>query len=88
MPKLRQTHQFHLPPEHVEGTSHDELAAEALEHAKGGHTIAVSLPSVTEPVIVHPDEPHEEVVQRFAAAAGSHAQPPRSSRKGSIPDAG
>lgn len=46
--------------------SHDDIAAEAVDLAKGGHIVNMELPGGA--VVVMPDHAHEDVVPKVADA--------------------
>lgn len=49
--------------------THEEIAAEAVRLAKGGHVVRMALPSGT--ITVSPDHTHEDVVPMVADAMPS-----------------
>lgn len=81
MPKLRRTVLFHVPPEHAE-SSVEDLAQEAVDHAKGGDHVALTLPGGAT-VDVHPEDEHHVVMAKIAEAMPAPgSSPPPSGKKG------
>jgi hypothetical protein len=71
MKMLQQVHHFILHP-HVltspaTDATHATIAAEAIEAAKGGHTVSLAMPS-GDPVLVAPHADLGEVTAQVAAA--------------------
>lgn len=69
---FQQTHLFTLRPGAAD-VPHEELAHEAMELAKGGHTVALTLPDGA--VSVAPEDAHHEIVAKISDAMPAGKRP-------------